>query len=182
MTDRIQLAAEFARMAHESIGQRRKFSNEPYIVHPMAVARIVGTVTQDEEMICAAWLHDVVEDTPVELGEIVDRFGKPIGQLVDDLTDIGNRADGDRQTRLAIDRAHTSQACPRAKTIKLADIIDNLTGIESVDEKFARRFIREKESLLQVLHEGDQYLFQKAQQLVSRAKACLGIGADHPAK
>ena len=67
MSDIISRAARFAKAAHESIDQRRKYSGEPYIVHPKAVAAIVATVTRDEHMISAAWLHDVVEDTLEEL-------------------------------------------------------------------------------------------------------------------
>ena len=70
MKSKIERAAEFAKAAHEGIDQRRKYTNEPYIVHPQLVAEIVSSVTDDEDMICAAWLHDVVEDTPVTLEEI----------------------------------------------------------------------------------------------------------------
>ena len=54
-------AKVYAREAHQRIDQRRKYSNLPYHVHLEAVAKLVATVTDDEEMIAAAWLHDVVE-------------------------------------------------------------------------------------------------------------------------
>ena len=65
--DVVSRAAAFAKAAHESIDQRRKYSNAPYIVHPEAVARTVSSVTDDVATIAAAWLHDVVEDTPVTI-------------------------------------------------------------------------------------------------------------------
>jgi (p)ppGpp synthase/HD superfamily hydrolase len=166
MSEKIIKAAEFAKNAHESIDQRRKYSNEPYIVHPEAVAELVTTVTDDVEMICAAWLHDVVEDTPISLTEIHSHFGAGIGELVDDLTDPAQRADGNRATRIAINYKHTAQASVRAKTVKLADVIHNLTGIVECDPNFAWKFVQEKKQLLEVLNAGDQSLFKLADAMV----------------
>ena len=70
MSDVVIRAAEFARRAHASIDQRRKYTHAPYIVHPKAVADIVAGVTDDPAMIAAAWLHDVVEDTPITIAEV----------------------------------------------------------------------------------------------------------------
>lgn len=173
MSSIITNAEEFAREAHGSINQRRKYSNQPYIVHPQAVARIVESVTDDEEMICAAWLHDVVEDTPITLGEIVKHFGSGIATLVDDLTNVSRKTDGNREQRIAIDRKHSAESSPRAKTVKLADVIDNLTGIVEVDSKFAKRYVRENEMLIKVLKEGDTGLYQHASQLVVECKVQL---------
>lgn len=166
MSEKIIKAADFAKNAHESIDQRRKYSNEPYIVHPEAVAELVGTVTDDIEMICAAWLHDVVEDTPITLGEIHSHFGPGIAELVDDLTDPAQRSDGNRAARIAINYHHTAQASVRAKTVKLADVIHNLTGIVECDTKFAWKFVQEKKQLLEVLKVGDKSLFKLADAMV----------------
>ncbi|MDB4756133.1 HD domain-containing protein [Mariniblastus sp.] len=162
MSGLIQRASRFALTAHQSIDQRRKYSNEPYIVHPRAVARLVSTVTDDQAMISAAWLHDVVEDTPVTIGEIESEFGADVAALVDDLTDVSCRSDGNRSSRLAKDRQHTSAASPRAKTVKLADVIDNLGGVVEADLDFARKFVREREALIGVLGEGDPTLLAMA--------------------
>ena len=78
----IQAAAALAGYAHGTVNQKRKYTNEPYIVHPMEVAEIVASVTNDSEMIAAAWLHDVVEDTGVTLQEIEERFGARVRELV----------------------------------------------------------------------------------------------------
>ena len=169
----ISKAAQVAERAHASIDQRRKYTNEPYIVHPRSVAAIVSSVTVEASMICAAWLHDVVEDTPVSLDEIKVEFGVTVADLVDELTDVSRPTDGKRATRVAIDRAHTAQASPQGKTIKLADVIDNLSGIERADIHFARKYIREKEHLLDVLGEGDQTLFKRAAKLIKSCKLKL---------
>jgi (p)ppGpp synthase/HD superfamily hydrolase len=180
MSASIRRAAEYAKAAHESIGQRRKFTNKPYIVHPLAVAEIVSSVTDDKEMICAAWLHDVVEDTPRTIEQVADEFGTPIATLVDELTNIATNSHGNRAKRAEANRAHTAEISHRAKTIKLADVIDNLTGIVNnktgdVDAEFARRFVSEKALLLTVLSEGEPRLYDRATDLINRCKVLLKI-------
>jgi (p)ppGpp synthase/HD superfamily hydrolase len=76
-------ALEFAIAAHASIDQRRKYTGEPYIVHPIAVAALVRSVPHTPEIIAAAYLHDVVEDTPVTIEEIRAEFGDEVAALVD---------------------------------------------------------------------------------------------------
>lgn len=73
-------AISFAVKAHD--GARRKQSNIPYIMHPLEAAVIVSTMTEDQNVISAAVLHDVVEDTTVTINEIEEKFGKRIAQLV----------------------------------------------------------------------------------------------------
>lgn len=173
MTDVIERAAKFARAAHASIDQRRKYTNEPYIVHPTAVAGIVSEVTDDPVIIAAAWLHDVVEDTPVSIEEIEAEFGPDVASLVDDLTDVSQKSDGNRAARTAIDRAHTAEADPRAKTVKLADVIHNLSDIAEVSPGFAGRYLDEKQLLLDVLKEGDSRLYKRAAGVIAAARQQL---------
>jgi myo-inositol-1(or 4)-monophosphatase len=73
-------AIVFAVKAHD--GMRRKKSESPYILHPMEAAVIVGTMTDDQDLIAAAALHDVVEDAGITIEEIEERFGKRVRQLV----------------------------------------------------------------------------------------------------
>ena len=115
-------AKEFATKAHSSIGQRRKYTNEPYINHPASVVEIVRTIPHTPEMLAAAWLHDVVEDTPVTLQDIEFTFGSEVAELVENLTDVSQPQDGVRQVRKEKDRQHLARAKPEAKTIKLADL------------------------------------------------------------
>ena len=68
----IEHARTFATSAHERIGHQRKYNNQPYQVHLRAVANLVASVTDDAEMIAAAWLHDTVEDTSATLDDIAE--------------------------------------------------------------------------------------------------------------
>ncbi len=81
----VERAIDFAILAHE--GQYRK-SGEPYIIHPILVATIVASISNDKTMIIAALLHDVVEDTKYENSDIEALFGKDVEHLVDGLTKI----------------------------------------------------------------------------------------------
>ena len=78
-------AISFAVKAHD--GMRRKKSETPYILHPMEAAVIVGAMTDDQNLIAAAVLHDVVEDTDVTIDEIEARFGKRVRELVESETE-----------------------------------------------------------------------------------------------
>jgi len=81
----VQKAYEFASKNHE--GQLRK-SGEPYIIHPLNVAYILATIDLDEETICAALLHDIVEDTKVTKQDVINLFGQEIANLVDGVTKL----------------------------------------------------------------------------------------------
>ena len=83
-------AIAFAVKAHD--GMRRKKSSAPYILHPMEAAVIVGTMTDDQNLIAAACLHDVVEDAGVTLREIEEKFGARVRELVESETE-DKRAD-----------------------------------------------------------------------------------------
>ena len=83
-------AIAFAVKAHD--GMRRKKSESPYILHPMEAAVIVGTMTDDQNLIAAAALHDVVEDAGISILEIEDRFGVRVRELVESETE-DKRAD-----------------------------------------------------------------------------------------
>lgn len=78
--DIFEQAVCFATEKHS--GQIRKLCNAPYILHPLEVAAIVGTMTDDKEILAAAVLHDTVEDTDTTLGEIKENFGKRVSLLV----------------------------------------------------------------------------------------------------
>ena len=102
-------AYRFADDAHSSIGQLRKYTHTPYIVHPLAVAATVATVKHTPEQLAAALLHDVVEDTPVGIDEIGERFGPVVREYVWFLTDVSRPEDGNRARRKALDRAHIAK-------------------------------------------------------------------------
>lgn len=80
MMDKVTKAIEFAARAHD--GMTRKKEKVPFILHPLEAATIVGSITGDEDVISAALLHDVVEDTEITAKEIKDTFGERIAFLV----------------------------------------------------------------------------------------------------
>ena len=88
--DKVTKAIEFAAKAHD--GMERKKDKTPYILHPVEAAVIVGSMTEDSDVICAAVLHDVVEDTPITIEEIEENFGKRVRALVESETE-DKRAD-----------------------------------------------------------------------------------------
>lgn len=167
MTKLEKRAREFATEKHEEIDQRRKYTYEPYMVHPNAVADLVRTVDHTPEMIAAALLHDTVEDTHTSLDEIEKEFGKEVSELVEMLTDVSKQSDGNRKTRNKINRHHTAEGSPQAKTIKLADIIDNMKSIIACDPDFAKVFVFEAKLLLQVLKDGDPKLWKMAHSMAN---------------
>lgn len=176
MSDLVERARDYATRAHQRIGQQRKYSKQPYHVHPEAVARLVASVSDDAEMIAAAWLHDTVEDTPATLDDIEAAFGPAVAGLVEELTDVSKPGDGNRARRKAIDRQHSARASARAKTVKLADLIDNCSDITRHDRRFARVYLVEMAALLEVLGEGDPQLYRRACEL--QASSAIKVGLE----
>lgn len=164
MISTVAKAARFAEKMHD--GSYRKFSGLPYFVHPMSVATTVARVSRNKNMLAAAYLHDVVEDTPVTIWEIMSLFGRDVGLLVSELTDVSRKGDGPRSHRKAIDRWHLSKASCEAKTIKLADMIDNMPDMIENNPKFAEIYMAEKRELLKVLVEGDSRLYLEAKAII----------------
>lgn len=173
----VVIARAFAIAAHAAVGQRRKYTGEPYHVHPERVAEWVRSAGGDDNMIAAAWLHDVVEDTQVTLEFIEREFGSDIAELVDWLTDSQTPNDGNRATRKSNEAERLGRSPARAQTIKLADLIDNTSSIVTYDPGFARVYLREKEALLEKLRDGDRQL-----RIVAHARMLNGmdqLGMDH---
>lgn len=164
--DVVERARVFATAAHAAAGQVRKYTYEPYIVHPAEVVSIVKTVPHTPEMLAAAWLHDVVEDTAVTMEVVRAEFGTEVADLVGWLTDVSRPEHGNRAKRKELDRLHTAAAPAEAQTIKLADLISNTKSIMAHDEKFAKVYLEEKRLLLAVMHRGDATLMVEARKYI----------------
>ena len=171
MSDLVNRAIQFSTEMHERIDHRRKYSGQPYAAHLEQVAGIVASVTEDPEMIAAAWLHDSVEDTPATFEDIERSFNPAIAQLVRELTDVSKPSDGNRSARKAIDRDHLGRASARGQTIKLADLIDNCRDITRHDTQFARIYLNEMEALLEVLTKADERLRRRARKAMEESRA-----------
>ena len=163
-TPLINKAKILAGKAHE--GQFRKYSGMPYIVHPIEVATIVQTVEHSDEMIAAALLHDVVEDTDYSFEDIAKEVSPEVADLVKGLTDVSSPQDGNRKVRKAIDKDHLAEQNAEVQTIKLADVISNSQDIKANDPKFAKVYIEEMKALLEVLTKGNKTLYAKAKEIV----------------
>ncbi|HRD83636.1 MAG TPA: HD domain-containing protein [Rubrivivax sp.] len=126
-TTLILRAAAFAARKHRD--QRRKDAEaSPYINHPLELARVlaeVGGVT-DAATLCAALLHDTIEDTATTQDELAQAFGPEVAALVSEVTDDKSLPKADRK-RLQVE--HAATISPKAKRIKLADKICNLTDV-----------------------------------------------------
>lgn len=164
--DIIEKARVFATAAHGAAAQLRKYTHEPYIVHPREVASIVSQHGGTDAQVAAAWLHDVVEDTGVTIETIREEFGTEVADLVGWLTDVSRPEQGNRATRKAIDRAHTAMAPALAQTVKLADLMSNCSSIMNHDVDFAKVYFEEKRLLLEVLTKGDPVLLAKVKAIV----------------
>ena len=128
-------AIAFAAKAHD--GMRRKKSDVPYILHPMEAAVIVGTMTEDQSVIAAAALHDVVEDAGVTIEEIEERFGARVRQLVASETE-DKRADLPPAATWRVRKEETLAMLKAAEDIGVVMmwIGDKLANIRSIYRDF----------------------------------------------
>lgn len=165
LTDR---AACFAFGAHKAINHRRKYTGDCYTVHLLEVAGTVLSYGGTPEMIAAAYLHDVVEDTSVTFESVRTYFGEDVCNLVMWLTDVSKPEDGNRAHRKRLDRLHLTAATAEAQTIKYADILSNASDIIKHDVAFAKVYLPEMNDLLDAMEKGDPALRQLACDAVRR--------------
>jgi GTP pyrophosphokinase len=129
--------------AHQ--GQARA-SGEPYVFHPLAVARILAEMHMDRESITAAILHDVIEDTPVAREEIATRFGEEVALLVDGVSKLTHLEFESRAEAQAANFRKMMLAMARdlrVILVKLADRLHNMRTLSALKRKKRRRIARE---------------------------------------
>ena len=129
-TELLDRAIVFAVRAHA--GTERRCKGFPYIVHPLEAVGIVATMTSDQELLAAAALHDVVEDTDITLEQIRDEFGERIAALVAAETDelypkVHDVESWRKRKQAAIDRL--ASASLDAKMVALGDKLSNMRAI-----------------------------------------------------
>lgn len=144
-------AKAFAEKYHGEIDQRRKFTNEPYIIHPSGVVDILKTVAHTDAMVAAAWAHDTVEDTKATIDDVRRELGEEVADLVEQLTK-------------PIDFPKLSR---EAQTIKLADIVHNAEAADKATEPFKSRYLAEKLQQLEYLKSGDTSLMERARNSIN---------------
>ena len=144
-------ALDIAIAAHE--GQKRK-SGEPYIVHPILVAVITASISADETMVQAALLHDVVEDTDIDLEDLEDEFGKDVTHMVEGLTKIVEIRDEELTPSGSDDRLISSALTfrkmliasikdIRVLVIKLCDRLHNMLTLDALPPNKQKRIAEE---------------------------------------
>jgi (p)ppGpp synthase/HD superfamily hydrolase len=180
--DIIEKVRAFATTAHH--GQVRKYADEPYIRHPERVMSTCEKYTNDTSMLCAALLHDVLEDTTITEKEMFS-FLESISDtqsanrtmsLVVDLTDVFVKKDypqWNRRKRKAMELERLEKTSPDSQTIKYADILDNTNDIVDGDNGFAPLFLRECRALLKKLDKGNAELHALAIKAVDDGLAKL---------
>ena len=161
-------AVMFADSAHR--GQKRKYTGEPYINHPITVAALISQVfyghkDMDQAMAIAA-LHDVIEDCGVTEEELANEFGLYVASSVRMLSDP--EVEGNRRLRKTAAREQISRGDYIVQTIKLADMIDNTASILRHDPKFWPQYRIEKLMLLGAMFNCDQGLWSRAYDICVR--------------
>lgn len=159
----VQQAKNFATTAHGT--QLRKYTLDPYINHLARVAQTMIDLGMPDEVVAAAWLHDVVEDTIVTQEDVDVVFPPVVAQLVRVATDFGPETGLNRKARkldtIARFRLMPEYLKPFAHTLKVADGLDNADSIKEHDPKFFKVFRVEKLALLEVLTHADAGLKEK---------------------
>ena len=158
MGDLIKSAKLFANASHERFSAGRNTAVQNLPAHLKTVAQIVATVTEDQETIAAAWLHDLIEDTAVTFEDLERRFGSRVAKLVNELTIPHVPGYRNRDTRLAIAKGHLAQASEAAQTIKLADLIDTCSDLHKNNRVALLEHASYAEELLVVLERGNRSL------------------------
>jgi (p)ppGpp synthase/HD superfamily hydrolase len=164
-------AIEFAAKAHR--GQFRKYKDrfgltEPFIMHPARVAAMVAHArikfphNSFEDILAAAWCHDVLEDCPsVSYDEIVNTTSPACAVLVQELTRPSSvyAIKIPRAARKIMDNENLMNASREAKLIKAFDRMDNIQGLINAPKDFALLYLKESEALAEVLRDADRDTF-----------------------
>jgi (p)ppGpp synthase/HD superfamily hydrolase len=186
----IERALQFAEHAHRGVGQKRKYTGEPYVVHPIEVMGLIVAYAnftyQHENVLVAALLHDVVEDTNVTLEQIEATFGAEVARFVDGLTDkfvSGYEENGvvlNRRQRKKAEAGRLSATCEVVQTIKCADLLSNSRTIVQFDPDFAKTYIPEKRAILEQLTKADRALWNAAMQQLELSEEILTALSSQP--
>jgi hypothetical protein len=161
VSDLVKSARLFANESHDRFSSGRVSALQNLPAHLKSVAQIVSSVTDNHETIAAAWLHDLVEDTAVTLGDLERRFGPHVAKLVSEITIPFSAAGRTPATHLALAKEQLAQASPAAKTIKLADLIDTCSELHKSNPVSLIAYASEADELAAVLEGGDQRLLAR---------------------
>ncbi len=139
----VRRAYQFAADAHA--GQTRK-SGDPYVTHPLAVAQIIADLKLDVSSVCAALLHDAVEDTSATVEQLSELFGKEVAFLVEGVTKLGKLPYSTREEQQAENFRKMLLAMARdirVILVKLCDRLDNMRSLNHLPPEKQERIAAE---------------------------------------
>ena len=160
-TDLITAAKKFCVEAHK--GQLRKYTKDPYYLHPFVVADMASKVLTEDWQYVVALLHDVVEDTSITYQDIRDAFGHNVMEGVMWLTDD---EEGNRATRKQLACERIWKAPAYIQNIKCCDILHNCESIYKYDPKFGVAFQKECMKMLIGMTKADKDLLEHVKFIV----------------
>ena len=163
----VNKAAAFAAMAHA--GVVRKWSGEPYVEHCERVAARLSALGFGPDVVAAALLHDVVEDTHIGPAVLAAEFGAAVAALVMEVTKPKiPKTPGNRAARKAAMRAHLAGSSHEGASIKLADMIDNSSNVAALAPAFAKVYLAEMAEAAKVLGHGHPELLMELKRNLSK--------------
>src|SRR3569832_2474402 len=166
---RLRAARWFALAAHSAVGQLRKYTLEPYIVHPDEVAEIVATVPHITEMLEASKQQNKNKETKETEQNKHKSKGPIVAHYVSGLTNFAKPADGNRQRRFEINCLHLKAQCAEVQPIKVADLISYTSTIVEYDPKFAKVYLEEKRQMLDMLTKANPDLIRRARSILKES-------------
>ena len=162
---------QIAYYAH--FNQKRKWNKEPYFVHPVRTRYIIeetfgGFLDRSTGIIEASVGHDLIEDTEMTAESLGQMFDPKIVKLVEELTNPSAFVPEEtpRVEKRAMDYAHIRQISDIAKTIKLADRLDNLRDIQSTNYKYAMKYLAESDELAKICYASCPVLGERLVKLI----------------
>ena len=167
-------ALRYAENAHR--GQVRKYSDSPYILHPIRVERLVchyAPELYDDRinLSIAALVHDTVEDCAISLSDIRSEFGEHVARMVRDLTHEScfdaNLSKQNRATRWAADIEKLSKANLDSRLIKMCDRLDNLNDMP-LSDPWTKKYLVESDTLMNAISHGLYKVFADYEQIKDR--------------
>lgn len=181
MSELTEKAKRWAHEGHDSIFQKRKYDGAPYWVHTDNVAQQLESVGESENVIAAGHLHDVLEDISdinpwYSESRMRQEFGDEITDLVLEVTNVYVKEKYphlNRVKRKLLEHKRLATISNGAKSIKLADITNNVEGLVKQDIGFGKVYVTEKAHVLPSLRGGNDTLFLNANRAVAKEIAEL---------
>lgn len=185
--DEYMRTAIFAHDQHHAVGQTREATGEPYIVHPIEVAGLAYAIGHEldypaewiDVAVQAALLHDTIEDTKCTYNLIETEFGVVVRDTVFWLTDVVDKAQGNRRVRKELEKLRLMAAPGRVKFIKCCDVIANARTVLKDKPGSAQLFLTEKMALLDTfvhynrIHKGETNMGKLDKQMLDRCRRVL---------